>query len=107
MSFDSSITGFSNCESIFLFKASGIIAEKYLDNTIDPLTTPLDKKLGLKRSFVIAAQHPQWGAEMAEACGSSDLTVTLIHYHQEENVGDLTQPEQELLAALKEVDDKS
>lgn len=62
---------------------------------------------GLRRPFVIAAQHPEWGAEMAEACGSSPLVVALIHYHQEEDAGDLTQKEREFLAALQEVDDKS
>lgn len=38
---------------------------------------------GWRRPFVIRAKHPEWGAEMAAACGSSDVTVELIRRHQE------------------------
>jgi hypothetical protein len=62
---------------------------------------------GLRRPFVIAAQHPQWGAEMAGECGSSPLVGALIRYHQEEDAEDFTQKERDFLAALQEVDDKS
>ncbi len=36
-----------------------------------------------KKSFVVAVQHPTWGAEMAARAGASALTVALILYHQE------------------------
>jgi hypothetical protein len=36
-----------------------------------------------RRAFTVAAQHPQWGAEMAERGGASPLTVNLIRRHQE------------------------
>ena len=38
---------------------------------------------GLKRNFVVAEQHPDWGAEMAAAAGASKLTARLIDRHQE------------------------
>jgi len=39
--------------------------------------------LGWKRIFVVAEQHPAWGAEMAALAGASQLTVNLIRRHQE------------------------
>jgi hypothetical protein len=38
---------------------------------------------GWRRPFVVKAQHPAWGAELAREVGSSDLTVTLIRRHQD------------------------
>lgn len=38
---------------------------------------------GWRRAFVIARQHPVWGAQMAADVGASPLTVTLIQRHQE------------------------
>jgi len=44
---------------------------------------------GWKRPFVVAQQHPAWGAEMAVEAGASPLTVALIQRHHEalEEVG--------------------
>lgn len=39
---------------------------------------------GWRKPFVVAAQHPGWGAEMARAAGASPLLVKLIARHQEE-----------------------
>ena len=38
---------------------------------------------GWRRPFVIAAQHPAWGARLAESAGASPRTVALIRAHQE------------------------
>ncbi len=38
---------------------------------------------GWQRPFVIAEQHPAWGAEMAAQAGASAITVRLIRDHQE------------------------
>ena len=38
---------------------------------------------GWKRPFVIYAQHPLWGAEMATQVGCSPLTIWLIRHHQD------------------------
>jgi hypothetical protein len=38
---------------------------------------------GWRRPFVIAEQHPNWGAEMALQAGASALTASLIRRHQD------------------------
>lgn len=38
---------------------------------------------GWQRPFVVKAQHPAWGAEMAAQAGSSPLAVSLIRSHQD------------------------
>ncbi len=38
---------------------------------------------GWRRPFVISVQHPSWGAELADQCGTSQLAVELIARHQE------------------------
>ena len=59
-----------------------------------------------KRAFVIREWHAAWGAEMAEAVGSDQLTCDLIRRHQDKlsNVQDATE---KLLLALQTADDKS
>lgn len=39
---------------------------------------------GWQRPFVVKQQHPAWGAEMAQAAGSSPLTTALIRRHQDD-----------------------
>ncbi len=38
---------------------------------------------GWQRPFVVKAQHPAWGAEMASVAGSRELVVRLIRRHQD------------------------
>jgi HD domain len=38
---------------------------------------------GWRRAFVIAKQHPEWGAKLAMQAGSSTLTLELIRRHQD------------------------
>jgi putative nucleotidyltransferase with HDIG domain len=59
---------------------------------------------GLVRGFVVAHQHAEWGAEMAEKAGASSRTVRLIARHQDEDFSDLPPDEQALLTALQKVD---
>ena len=69
---------------------------------------------GWKRAFVVAEQHPVWGAELAQRAGASPITVSLIRHHQA-NAGDLprgrsapqSRLEQRLLIRLKLLDDES
>jgi len=42
---------------------------------------------GWQRPFVIARQHPQWGAQMALAAGVSPVAAALIERHQEDRSG--------------------
>ncbi len=70
---------------------------------------------GWKRPFVVAVQHPAWGAEMALAAGASPLTVRLIRRHQDRSApaskaqdrGDENVLEDQLLAQLQCVDNES
>lgn len=39
---------------------------------------------GWKQPFVVAAQHPAWGAEMAAQAGASPLAVALVRRHQDQ-----------------------
>ena len=56
---------------------------------------------GPRRPFVVAAQHPAWGAELAAAAGASGTACGLIRDHQDHSVsGD------PLLKALQAVDDE-
>lgn len=62
---------------------------------------------GWRRPFVVKAQHPAWGATMAEAAGCDALTVALIRQHQDA-LEDMTEPElRELLRILQWADDQS
>lgn len=62
---------------------------------------------GWQRPFVVKAQHPAWGAAMAETAGCDSLTVTLIRRHQD-NLADITEPElKKLLHILQWADDQS
>lgn len=57
------------------------------------------------RAFIVAEQHPVWGADLAAKAGASSRTVALIRHHQDSPaiVGD---PEIErLLRKLQAVDD--
>ena len=55
----------------------------------------------LRRPFVVAANHPAWGADLAEQAGASPRAVDLIRRHQ-----DCPSTEDRLLAALQEADDE-
>ena len=63
-----------------------------------------------RKAFVVAAQHPQWGAQMADEAGVSPLAVTLIRRHQEKLAYPVTREntlEERLLEILQSVDDLS
>jgi len=67
---------------------------------------------GWRRAFVIAEQHPVWGAEMAGGAGASPLTVSLIRNHQEittppGHLAETPQIENLLLHRLQRLDDES
>jgi hypothetical protein len=65
---------------------------------------------GWRKAFVVASQHPRWGAEMAHQAGASPLAVELIQQHQEKvpapASGEMSKVEQ-LLVLLQSVDDNS
>ena len=69
---------------------------------------------GWKRPFVIAEQHPAWGAELAAQAGAAPLAVALIRHHQDSPEAILGQAngknqplEDRLLARLQSLDNES
>jgi hypothetical protein len=62
---------------------------------------------GWRRPFVVRAQHPNWGAEMAQAAGSLSLTVALIRRHQDNLPDPAATEEDELLRCLQWADDQN
>jgi hypothetical protein len=67
----------------------------------------LDKLPWWQRASVVAAQHPGWGAELAQAAGCSARAVSLIRRHQEHASLDPQNEEDQLLASLQALDDRS
>ena len=59
---------------------------------------------GLRRSFVTAARHADWGADLCAQAGAAPLTVTLVRRHQTP-VAPAVTPEDEMLALLQAADD--
>lgn len=57
---------------------------------------------GLRRPFVVAARHPDWGADLAAEAGASPRIQELIRLHQVPAPAD-----DPLLAALQAVDDEN
>lgn len=62
---------------------------------------------GWKRPFVVKAQHPEWGASMAETAGSSELVVNLIRRHQDVLPEMVYSQEDKLLRLLQWADDQN
>ena len=62
--------------------------------------------VGWKRPFVVKAQHPVWGAQMAEAAGTHPQAVSLIRRHQDKLETAVTE-EDKLLQLLQWADDQS
>lgn len=63
--------------------------------------------LGWQRPFVVKAQHPAWGGEMAAAAGSSPLAVELIRRHQDNGLATAVTEADKLLHWLQWADDQN
>lgn len=62
---------------------------------------------GWKKTFVVAQQHPRWGAELAAKHAASPLAVRLILRHQDPLTSEPVSLEDRLLRQLQSVDDQS
>ncbi len=62
---------------------------------------------GLARPFVVAAQHPVWGAELSAVCGTTPLALALIRRHQTPVSGNGQSEEDRLLKMLQIADDQN
>ncbi len=60
---------------------------------------------GWKRAFVVAEQHPAWGAALAAEAGASSRTVALIRLHQDLPSIQVDAEVGRLLVKLQAVDD--
>jgi putative nucleotidyltransferase with HDIG domain len=66
-----------------------------------------EEKAWWERLAMVAAQHPAWGAELAQEAGCSPRAVSLIRRHQDHAPLDLQNEENRLLARLQAVDERS
>jgi hypothetical protein len=58
-----------------------------------------------KRPFVVASEHPSWGAELARKASASPLAVYLIREHQNDHPPEASNPlVKRLLSALQVAD---
>jgi putative nucleotidyltransferase with HDIG domain len=62
---------------------------------------------GWRKAFVVAAQHAEWGAEMAAVHGASELAEKLIREHQTASPSGFSEEGAVLLAVLKQADNES
>jgi hypothetical protein len=62
---------------------------------------------GWRRAFVVAEQHPRWGAELAQAAGVDSLTTRLIARHQDMIRGKAQSLEEQYLQRLQAADNSS
>jgi hypothetical protein len=61
----------------------------------------------LLRPFVVAAQHPDWSAELAAQAGASSRAVNLIRRHQGPTNQNPASHTERMLAALQAADDEN
>jgi hypothetical protein len=68
---------------------------------------PAQEIKGWRRAFVVAEQHPAWGAALAAEAGASPCTVALIRQHQEQASTEADPGTRRLLSKLQAVDDNN
>jgi hypothetical protein len=61
---------------------------------------------GWRKAFVIAAAHPEWGAELVHEAGGSDRLVRLVRYHQSQTLNGLPAEEVYLVRRLQTYDSR-
>jgi hypothetical protein len=61
-------------------------------------------RLNWRRPFIVAEQHPRWGAEMVASAGASPLATSLILRHQQEISAPPITLEERYLHQLQSVD---
>ena len=62
---------------------------------------------GLRRPFVVAARHAEWGADLASQAGAAPVTVDLIRRHHDPHLTNPSSTFERILATLQEADDES
>ena len=79
-----------------------VLAKMFLPNQVKKWGS--GSPYGWRRPFVVAEQHPAWGAEMAADADVSPLTRLLIQKHQDDFTSELDTLEMDLLATLRAAD---
>jgi hypothetical protein len=62
---------------------------------------------GLRKAFILAENHAEWGAELAQHAGASALAVALIRNHQHPQHSEAGEIESSLLNKLRLIDNDS
>lgn len=83
-------------------KALVVLANRILPNQV--LKWGQDEPYGWRKPFVVALQHPEWGAALVQQEGGSETLVTLIRYHQEHAPPNIGKDVQGLLERLQTAD---
>ena len=79
-----------------------VVTNRILPNQV--LKWGQDEPYGWRQPFVVALQHPEWGAALVQQEGGSETLVTLIRYHQEHALPNIRKDIQELLERLQTAD---
>jgi len=79
-----------------------VVTNRILPNQV--LKWGQDEPYGWRKPFVVALQHPEWGAALVQEEGGSETLVTLIRYHQEHAPPNIGKDVQELLERLQTAD---
>ena len=80
-----------------------VLGKKFFPKSVQ--TWGCRKPQGWARPFVVASEHPLWGAELSQKAGTSPLAVRLIQEHQNElPFQEFSTLENQLLALLQEAD---
>ena len=82
-----------------------VLANKFLPNRVKAWGQ--GSLSGWRRAFEVAAQHPQWGADMAESFGADPLVVNLVRKHQSSSSIEISGEEGILLQALQLADNEN
>ncbi|MCK5054869.1 MAG: HD domain-containing protein [Anaerolineales bacterium] len=79
-----------------------VVANRILPNQV--LKWGQGELHGWQTPFVVALQHPEWGASLVRQEGGSETLVTLIRYHQEHAPPSMGDDVRELMKRLQAAD---
>lgn len=82
-----------------------VLGKAFFKNQVDQWGTM--EPNGLARGFVVAAQHAEWGAELAQSAGTDELALSLIRRHQDPPPAAAHSLEDVLLGILQQADEQS
>lgn len=81
-----------------------VLAGPFLRGRLERMATLTPR--GWQAAFVIAAAHPQWGADMVSQAGGSKQLVHLIRHHQSQALNGLPPTEVYLVRRLQQIDNR-